>query len=147
MKPSIHDGVLFGADGPISDWVHKRLPGHPNFGPCAALGIVRDGQAVGGVVFHSYRAGAGDIEVAGAVDPGFRIGPAGLRRVLRYAFVQLGCTRVTIRTAKGNKVARRFAERLGFQLEGMLRHGFDGRQHLVVYGLLARECRFLKETH
>ena len=37
---------------------------------------------------------------------------------LRYPFVQLGCRRVTVMIAKGNRRARRLVERIGWVLEG-----------------------------
>ncbi len=143
--PGLYDGLAFGVDAAVAAWVRDRLPIPRDFGPCAALGVMRDGRAVGGVVFSNWHPEARDIEVSGAVDTGFRIGPAGLRRAFRYAFVQLGCNRITIRTGKRNAETRRFAERLGFKLEGKVRHGFDGRQDLLIYGLLASECRFLRK--
>ena len=144
--PSIHDGVLFGADVAVAAWVQDRIPGCMGFGPCAALGIVRDGQIVGGVVFSGWHPDGRDVEVSGAVGPGFRVGRAGVRRLLRYAFVQLGCVRITARTAKRNRDARAFLDRLGFRIEGVRRAAHDGRQDQILYGLLARECRFLKEN-
>lgn len=143
-RPSLHDGLLFGADAAAAAWVQARIPGCRDFGPCAALAVVRDREVVGGVVFSNFRPEAGDIEVSGAVAPGFRIGPAGLRRALRYAFVQLGCRRITARTGRRNAEARAFLERLGFRLEGVQRGGFDGRQAMMLYGMLKEDCRFLE---
>lgn len=145
MTPSVHDAVLYGADFAVAAWVQDRIPGCTGFGPCSALGIVRDGALVGGVVFSGWHPGARDVEVSGAVAPGFRVGPAGMRRCLRYAFVQLGCVRITARTAKRNREARAFLDRLGFRIEGVRRAAHDGRQDQILYGLLARECRLLQE--
>ena len=144
-EPTIVDGVLYGMDAQVAAWVQSRLKGCTGFGLSSALGIVRDGAIVGGVVFSNWHPGARDIEVSGAVGPGFRVGPAGVRRIMRYAFVQLGCGRVSIRTGKRNKAARAFAERIGFRIEGVRRAAHDGRQDQILYGLLASECRFLRK--
>lgn len=141
--PVIVDGVLYGMDAAVTEWVLARIPGCTGFGPSTGLGIVRGGRIVGGVVFSNWH--GHDVSVSGAVDPGFRTSPAAVRRILAYAFGQLGCARLTIETGKKHRAARAFAERMGFRLEGVKRHGLDGRQDQIIYGLLKSECRFLRK--
>lgn len=66
------------------------------------------------------------------------------RAYVEHAFGELGLNRVEIRAATGNARSRAVPERLGFQLEGVLRDAEWLYDHFVdhaVYGLLAREWR------
>lgn len=61
---------------------------------------------------------------------------------LDHAFGQLGLNRVEIRAATENRRSRAIPERLGFQLEGVVREAewlYDHYVDHAVYGLLARE--------
>lgn len=144
MQPCRVGSVLFGADAMVAAWVSARMPVQPHagFGPCAALGILRDDRLMGGVVFSGFV--GHDIQVSGAVDPSFRCSPAALRLILAYPFLQLGCARLSLRTGRRNKRARAFAERLGFRIEGVVRKGLNGSQDAMLYGLLRADCRYLK---
>lgn len=63
-----------------------------------------------------------------------------------YPFHVLGVRRVTALVEKKNRTARRFDEKLGFVYEGCARHGAENGDHLILYGMLREECRWLKET-
>jgi ribosomal-protein-serine acetyltransferase len=60
-------------------------------------------------------------------------------RVLEVAFEELGMHRVTLRIAVGNRGSERVAEKLGFALEGTLRHEVRVAGHWLdhtIWGLL-----------
>lgn len=64
------------------------------------------------------------------------------RAYVKHAFGEMGLNRVEIRAATGNLRSRAIPERLGFQLEGVLRDAewlYDRFVDHAVYGLLARE--------
>lgn len=108
----------------------------------AAIGVMRDGVIVGGIVYHDYRPQDGDIQISVAATSARWLTRGVLRAIHRYPFVQLECARVTARTRKNNKRARSALERLGFRMEGMQRKAMQGRD-AVLYGLLASECKHL----
>lgn len=66
-----------------------------------------------------------------------------VKKLLDYAFFELGMNRVQIRVAVGNHKSRRIPERLGFQFEGIERDGEllinDVYTDIAVYSLLKRE--------
>ena len=67
-----------------------------------------------------------------------------LRRVLRYAFDELGLTRLEADVDPRNGASLRTLERLGFRREGLLRERWfvaGEVQDSVILGLLAREWR------
>jgi len=140
--------VLYGADEEVAAFVRTRMPveaqrlgGFPE-GGTIALGIVNaDGKLVAGVVGFHFR----KHECAGAVasDDASVWTPAVLRRLFRYPFVQKGYRRLTAYTGATNIRMQRLLRGVGFKLEGRLRHGLDGQEDLLVFGLLKEECRFL----
>lgn len=66
--------------------------------------------------------------------------------IFDYVFNKLGCIRCTsiIQKIPNTRRARKFAEGMGFVLEGNLRLAYDGKTDALVYGLLRAECRFLE---
>ena len=118
----------------VAEWVKARLPMIRNgFGPCAAIGIIRNGLAIAGVVYHEYR--GWDMQLSMAADSPYWCSRRTLNILLGYPFNQLHVARITACTAKGNKRLRSLVERLGFVLEGTHPRGFDGRETLLTYGL------------
>jgi hypothetical protein len=113
-------------------------------GMYSAFMIVNDQQDfVAGVVLTNFR--KTDIEISCASETPQAWKPTVCKAIFTYVFEQLGCVRCTSITVKGNKRARTFLEGLGFQLEGNVRLGYDGRRDALIYGLLRSECRFLAD--
>jgi RimJ/RimL family protein N-acetyltransferase len=136
--------VLYGADREVAAMVASRIPHvrDKGFGECAALGVVRDGQLVGGVVFTMFS--GHDIHVHMAFDSPRWATPQTLRELYSYPFRQLPCVRMTAPISRKNKRMRRLAEGLGFELEGVMRKGLDGKDDLMIYGTLRDKCRWVK---
>jgi|SRR5579883_235080 len=107
--------LVFGYDQEVARWV-GNLVGVADFGPCAAIGVVRQGRIAAGAVFHQYRQPAIEITFA-SLTPRWA-SRAAIGGILRYPFVQLECRRVTAITREENEEARAFMRRLGFREEG-----------------------------
>ncbi len=135
--------VLYGADEEVAAMVAARIPhARDGFGQSYnALGVVRKGILLGGVVYHNYR--GHDIEVSAAFDSPRYASRETLRQFFSYPFIQLRCRRITTITARNNKRARRMDEYMGFKLEGVARKALDGEQDAMVYGMLREECRWI----
>lgn len=143
-SPVIVGSILIGADELVAELVRSRIPQmrDKSFGPCTALGVIRRGVLVGGVVFNRYS--GFDVSLTAAFDaPGWAL-PGTVRAILAYPFIDLGCKRVSARTGKKNRKARKLLEDLGFVLEGVCRRGYDGFEDAMMYGLLKEDCRWLK---
>lgn len=109
-----------------------------------AFMIVNDDQDfVAGVVVTNFRNTDCEISCASESPAAWR--PSVCRAIFKYVFEQLGCVRCTSITTKGNRKARSFLQSLGFELEGNVRLGYDGRRDALIYGLLRSECRFLAD--
>ena len=69
--------------------------------------------------------------------------PRQLREVFAVAFGIWGMTRLTLWISKRNKRARRLAEGLGFELEGVKRRAFDGINDECLYGMTVDRCKWM----
>lgn len=117
----------------VADYVASRI-GKKLIEPYAALGTIRNGRIVAGVVFNSWT--GPDIEITVASEPG------GLtRRLLRecadYAWSQAQAVRVSITTESPEVVA--LAQRLGGTVEGIKRNGFGPGRDAIMIGILKSE--------
>ena len=136
--------VLFGADALVAELVRTRMPfTRPSFGPCTALGVVKNNTLVGGVVYHNFV--GFNLEVSLAFDDPRWCSRATLRTLFNYPFNQLGCVRITCITSKKNKKTRRLCEGVGWKLEGIHAKAYDGVETAVSYGMLREDCKWIKE--
>lgn len=145
-EPVLVGSLLLGADQFIAEYVRQRIPqmreAGASFGPYTAIGVVRRGVLLGGVVYHNFR--TWDVEVSVAFDRADWCLPKTLRGLFSYPFDQLGCVRMTAITPRSNEHTRAFLEGLGFKLEGVARKAVSGREDAFIFGILREECRFLK---
>ena len=139
------DGPLvFGHDYAISKFVQQQSREAQDFGPCATIGIVRNGQLLGGVVYHAFQPQSRTVTVSFAFSSPAWASKSVMCSICRYPFIQLECQRVNALVRKKNKRSRRFVEWLGFKQEGCARRGF-GDDDAIIYGMLRQECRWLGE--
>lgn len=144
-EPALIGSILFGADELVGAMVKARIShmrGRDWNGGYRALGVVRRGVLLGGVVYHDYR--TFDIMFSGAFD---RVGwalPGTLRSLFAYPFLDLDVRRMTACTGRKNKKARKTLEGLGFRLEGVCRRGLDGFDDACIYGMLKENCKWLR---
>lgn len=100
--------------------------------PFTCMGIERDGEIIGGVVFNCFTGPDVEVTVAGrGWTRGF------LRSVGVYAFEQLGCIRMTV-TTESETVAC-IAERLGGKREGTAINKFGRGRDGIVIGVLEED--------
>lgn len=110
--------------------------------PCTGVALTYGGKIAGGFAFRNYR--GHDVEINLAIDDPRAFSRSVPRMVFGYIFDQLGCARCTALVRRGNKRSRRLIEGMGFVLEGKARRGYDGKQDMMIYGMLKEECRWLK---
>ena len=103
--------------------------------PVTCMGIERDGEIIGGVVFNFFESADLHISVAGkGWSKGF------LAEVGHYVFDTLQSERMTALTEQPAVV--RLAERLGGQVEGLLRNHYGKGRDAFVVGILKEDYRF-----
>jgi RimJ/RimL family protein N-acetyltransferase len=103
--------------------------------PFTAMGIEQDGEIICGCIFNVFEGTDCHVSIAGS---GWT--RSFCREVGRYVFDQLGYIRMTALTEAPEVVG--FAERLGGQVEGLLRNHFGPGRDAFVIGLLREEYKF-----
>lgn len=139
--------LVFGQDAAIASWVASKIPRMRGQGFPAdsrAIGVVKRGKLVAGIVYHNYLPEYRNIEISMAADSPLWATKAIIGALLRYPFVQLNCFRVTTCTSARNKRALKFNYGIGFKKEGVIRRGC-GNHDMIICGMLKKEAeRWLK---
>lgn len=137
---------LFFEDPPaIVDWVARRIPRggrHRDYEGAAGIGVVKDGKPVAGVIYYDHDPGV-NICIAIAVEDKAWATRGIIRGLFHYPFEQLKVRRMTAMVGKKNTPSRKLVQKFGFTEEGNIRCGFDGYEHLMLYGMLREECFWL----
>lgn len=135
--------LLFGSDEYICQWVSARVDA--NIVKGKAIGVIDGGdRLIAGVAYSNWR--GCDIEMLCAAENMRWLSRVRLAAFFSYPFVQLGCLRVTAITAKRNKRARKFIERIGFRLEGTHPRALEGKD-ACSYGMLRENCKWLRNSN
>ena len=129
------------------EWAKPYWPGislnTDEWGRFSALILEKDGDIQAAVLYKNYIPANSIESHIAAVAGGRWLTRSFLRAMFSYPFEQLGLRRVTLLIAADNLQSRRFAEHLGFVLEGVARQGWNAQTDLRIYGMLKAECRFL----
>jgi len=139
--PQIVDGVLYGADDLVAEWVARRLGRKHWYAKSnVALGMTDGEKLIGGMVFYDYRPGAEvHFSVATAGPKAMKL--RALARMYAYAFGQLGVKRITAEIELKNTRSIRLAEGVGFIREGVKRKAAPDGGHVGVFGLLLKDFK------
>ena len=112
-----------------------------------ALGIFYRAEPVGAIGFVKLRWDSRQAEIGYWIAKDFAgrgIVTKSCRALINYAFETLEMNRIEIRCATENVRSRAIPEKLGFQLEGVLRQSLWRHTRfydLAIYGILAQEWR------
>lgn len=138
MSPEVINGVLYGADELVAEWVHRKMQADKPSEPCVALGVFARDRLALGAVFSNHQ--DRDITVSFAAEP-HGCKPRAIAQILAYPFHQLGLPRVTAEIPLSNAASIRFATGLGFVREGVKRRAAPDGGHVGVYGLLKKDFK------
>ena len=109
--------------------------------PYHAIASVRGDNLMGVALFTSFREQSIEAHVCGK--PGW-VTRADLAELFGYPFQYLNVLRVWSVIARNNKPARRFIERLGFQVKCVLDHEFGEGKDGILYALKRKDCKWLR---
>ena len=108
------------------------------------IGVERDGELIGAVMYDEYNGNNIWMHVAGT--DGVRWATKDfLRAVFRYPFEQLGVKRITGWVEASNAKARRLDENLGFKQEAVLSGAARDGGDVIIYCMKREYCRFLNK--
>lgn len=125
----------------IGPWVADRVGFRWTQGRSQAIGRIKDGKVVAGVLYEDYN---GVNVVCHIACEKTGINRRFLLIIFDYPFQQLKCKRITVVIAQSNTASRRLVEHMGFEVEANLHHAHpDG--DLIVYRMMADDCRWTKE--
>lgn len=133
-------------DSLIADYILSRFPDMQRFGryrPFRTAAFIRGGRVVGAIMMTNYR--VYDAELTIVADEKPFIGLQGMREITNWTFNEAGLKRVTCRIDVNNRKSRKFAEKAGFRLEGIMRLGLDGENDAAIYGMTRQDCFWLKD--
>ena len=142
--------LAIGFNEEVAAWVAAHIPGcDRGFGTCTAIGVVDDGELIGGTVFHNWTPETGVIEMSSAAVSPRWLHPKMLRAIFAYPFEQLGCQMVVLRVSERNERMIGIANRFGFT--GHLIPRLRGREEAEWIFTLTddawREHRFARSKH
>ena len=121
--------------------VRQGFSPETSWGNFNALGLVRSGTMVAGVIYNAYEAMNVNMHI-GATDGSRWLTPEFLHAAFDYPFNELGRKRVTAFMRAKNERAIKFAKNLGFTYEGTMPQ-YYADDDAVIYGMLKENCRFL----
>lgn len=120
----------------VGPWVANKAGWTWTPGRGTAIGLLLDGLAAG-VIYEEYSGTNVFCHIAAE-----KLCPKFMRVIFYYPFIQLGCKRITGPVVSTNTKARRFVERLGFEVEATLDHAHrDG--DLIIYRMWKEKCTWL----
>ena len=137
------------ADQMVGDFMRLKLHQPNGFQAGRAIGMVHVppqgpefAQMIAGVWFENYNGANMMMHVAAEPNSSWMTKEL-LWYVFHYVFVECGCKRVTGLVSASNDNARQFDERIGFELEAVLKDAApDG--DILVYRMFRDDCKWLK---
>lgn len=148
----IIDGVLYGEDAQVANWVHQVLGGGIVEVGFVGMGIVPEGtpngrdiasvDLVGGVYFWGFEDGAqrdiiASVAVADRLLNDMSAFRPAIRQILDYPFGVLKLPRISAEMAMSNEIGILAAQKLGFTLEGRKRKKMRDGGDVGMFGLYA----------
>jgi len=126
----------------VVEWVAKRTNEFGNFGASVGIGIEKDGELIGGVVYNEFNGVNINVHVASDMSRKW-LTREFLWFVFYYAFEQCKVNRVTALIDEGNAHALQFNLKLGFTEDARI-HGASPSGDLVILGMFKKDCRWLE---
>ena len=133
--------MLIGDVDLVGNWVVDRTGSALPRSGATAIGLVRDGKIVAGVLYEDFTQAS--IHISIAVDRGAVLSKDFVFAIFDYPFNQLGVDKMIAYVNTANKVSMKLTEHFGFVEEARVKGVFlDGDQ--VIYSITKDQCHLLK---
>ena len=122
----------------VMTWVAKR--NSADFGrKYAAIGQMRDGKLIAGVVYDNYNGNniIGTIAIDSPPTAKF------WTSVFRYAFETLDCLRITAYVEERNEKSIKLLKKMGFEKESVLEMAAEDGTDVIIFRMWKAGCRML----
>lgn len=134
--------VLYGADEAVIAWVGQQIAGYVPIDGATALGVVKGGRLVAGVVYE--RCTGFHVEASIAAAPHARWADRStLFKLFDYPFGQLGVEAITVTVPGSNLVSLNLALKLGFEAQAMVPLAAPDGSPLIVLQQYRNTCRWV----
>lgn len=131
--------VVYGKDAGIARWVGMSIPGYmPSFG-AKALGVIKGGELVAGVVYERCNGFHCEVSISAREGSGWADRRT-LFALFHYPFVQLGCLALTVTVPLSNLKSLNLATKLGFARIALIPHAAHDGTPLVVLQMTRDTC-------
>jgi len=127
----------------VGPWVSAKTGGHWCKGRGTAIGRLKDGKLVAGVLYEDCTGANIVCHIAGEEGWATR-GFLGL--IFDYPLNQLGCRRITAPVASNNTASINLMKKLGFELECTLEQA-NPDSDILIFRMFKDQCRFLSERY
>ena len=134
--------LVYDRDREVADFVGEKLGWIWENG-FHAIGLARDGEIVGGVVYSGYLEQPRQVEASIYMKEPRWASRRTLQAFFWYPFVQLGVKKLQTRCKKGREEIREFNERLGFKYEGSCREAWPLGGDAWFFSMLPHECPWI----
>lgn len=135
--------LIYGHKDKIRQWVSNELKMDKIGGEkYEAIGIMNDGELVGGIVYHNFMGHS--IECSLATTTKRWCNRRVLSEFFKYPFIDCGAVRFQATCKRSNKPMKRFFKKVGFKFEGVARKGFDGIEDAFLFSMLKDECNWIR---
>ena len=112
----------------------------------AAIGLLRDDELVAGVLYEDFTGEGGSITGTIAVVPGSVMDKEFTRAIFAYPFQQLKAGKLLALVSDNNWRSVRLVRHMGFA-ESAVIQGYYPDADLIIFEMLAADCRWLGEDH
>jgi RimJ/RimL family protein N-acetyltransferase len=139
--------LLYGEDRHISKWCAAQFGQNEDyFEPCRAIGIVKNGNIIAGVIYNNQKETQGtpymlEMTVA-SIDKQWAT-RHNLKALFSFPFIQLRLKRVNTQCDSQNEGLIMFNKRLGFKEEGRHKNAFPTGSDAISFGMLKEDCKWL----
>lgn len=132
--------IAHGAE--VGHWVAPRVAGQYHAEMSEAIGLVREGKIVAGVIYENWNGASivTHIAIEGRLSPGY------LFAIYHYPFVQCGVRKIIAPVSAGNTKSVAMCLNMGFIIEARIADATpDG--DLLMLTMTADKCRFLGDRY
>lgn len=127
----------------IGPWVCERTGGTWCKGRGTAIGKVKNGKLIAGILYEDCN---GTNVVAHIAGEGIWLDRSLMWLMFNYPFVQLGVNRITAPVNSNNAKSIAFLERIGFIMETKL-HGATSNGDILLFRMFKSECKYLEKDY
>jgi RimJ/RimL family protein N-acetyltransferase len=124
----------------VGAWVYQRVGGMYLPQISQAIGVERDGEIIGGVVFEGWNGASMKIHVAG--EGKYWMTREFLRTIFGYAFLQHKAKKLIGVVESTNTKALRFDLKIGFRVEAVIKDAAENGD-LLLLTMTKDQCRFI----